>query len=220
MSKSRGPFPTKDADFNDYLQPAVPYIDANAGRLNAASNQTALDTMFGQWNTIYPQSQNPNTATSTITAQKTQLRSDMEDLLRVIYSDIPESALTQQDRQTLNLPERDTTPTPVAIADHAPAIGIDSMQHLVITLRITDPDNPHTQAMPDGQGAEVNVAVQDMSATSFTWDADRSFITHRFLSDVQFEAGDVGKKAHFRCRYLNTRGEPGPWSDTMDSMIS
>ena len=27
-----------------------------------------------------------------------------------------------------------------------------------------------------------------------------------------FEAGDVGKMVYYACRWVNTAGEPGPWS--------
>ena len=190
-------FPSKDADFNDYLVIAVPYLNTHAARLQiSTANIAQLNTLYSGangWTAIYTKSQDPNTATSTITADKTTLRGDMEDLLRDIYDDIAESALTEADRQTLKLPERDTTPTHAPVADHAPTVTIDGYTHLQITLRITDPDNPGTQAMPKKQHAEVNVAV----GTPIVWDPDRTFNTGRFLKKVSFAEGDVGKQASF-----------------------
>jgi hypothetical protein len=101
--------PVKDADFNNYINIAIPYLSTNKTRLalttasqaNVTSVSALLITAATGWNSVYPQSQNPATATSSIIAGKTTIRTQIEILIRAIFADIPKSVLTQVDRRYL-----------------------------------------------------------------------------------------------------------------------
>lgn len=215
-----GPIPSKDADFNDYVVNAVPYLNANKTRLGVSTaNMTELQSLFTQWNTVYPKSQNRDLRTRAITAQKKQLRLQMSALLRKIYRDIPQSALTVSDRETLGLKLRDIEPTPVAIVAYAPTIALDTMRHLLHTLRIADPTNPLTRAMPKGHKAEVQWFVGNAGLSTDKITFDRSDTATRFLFKVAFGADDVGKTAYYRACYRNTRGQRGPWSAVISAVV-
>jgi len=225
----RGPIPATDADFNEYFERVVPYLDANKARLGVSNTALAdLQSLFTQWNDIYPKSQNPDLRTSAITAEKNQLREQISDLLREIYRDIPESALTVSDRETLSLKLRDTEPTPSPVPDHAPDITIAEIRHLSHELRLTDPENPHTQAKPKGV-AEIEVfrfispekpqptppaPPTDISQYRFVGNATR------FLYTVEYTLSDVGKTVWYIARYVNTRGQPGPWSNAVNAAVA
>jgi len=216
----RGPFPSKDADFNDYFQHAQPYLLANATRLSvSAGNQTALGTVFSDWNSIYPQSQNPGIRTTSITIEKNNQRDEIEDLLRSIYGDIPESVLTAQDRETLNLHERDTTPTHINPANYAPGLSIDSILTGSHTLRISNPGNPNTQAMPEGNKVEIQYCTGADGLPPAQLVFSNSKTTGRFLLHISFQAGDKGKTAYYRARYTTRRGE-GDWSAVISALIA
>ncbi|MBC8096333.1 MAG: hypothetical protein H7Y43_11015 [Akkermansiaceae bacterium] len=36
---------------------------------------------------------------------------------------------------------------------------------------------------------------------------------------ADFEAGDVGKTVYFAFRWLNTKGQPGPWSQIYSAVV-
>lgn len=165
--------PRKDADFNDYILRAIPYLQANDARLGVSGpNVNTLVGMRNDWNVLYPKTQNPDVRTLAITAQKNDLKKEITDLLRAVYRDIPESRLTQDDRATLNLKERDREPTRVAVPGHAPDVDIEKVEHRQVTLRLTDPENPDTKARPErgashagiltpgGKAARKRIAVQ------------------------------------------------------------
>ena len=109
-----GPFPTTNSDFNTYVNSAVPYVTlaANATRLGVSgAHVTSLGTLLTNWNGVFPLAENPATATTPIIHQRDTARLQLEAELRAVYADIPESALTAEDRSTLNLAAGDTTPT-------------------------------------------------------------------------------------------------------------
>lgn len=217
----RGPIPAKDADFDDYIQNAVPYLNDNKTRLGiSTANMTELYSLRVQWNVTYPKSQDPNQRTRSITANKRRLKSQISSHLRKIYRDIAESVLISADRETLGLKERDIEPTPMPIPDRAPDITIDTIRHLVHKLRLTDPENPHTQAKPKG--------VREIEVFRFFGDepppsvSDYEFVGNatRFLYEVGFKKADTGKRVFYIARYVNTRGIPGPWSMAVSATVA
>jgi hypothetical protein len=105
-----------------------------------------------------PFSQNPNTSTVTATANKNAARDALKDLLRSIYDDIPESALTADDRTTLNLPERSTTRTPAPVPTTKPIAKIDTSKRLEHTIHFKDEDG--SLAKPEGvRGCQIWVKI-------------------------------------------------------------
>ena len=258
-----GPFSTKDADVNNDFNIAINYLNvaANKSRLvltpGAQSMLTQLTTWLGvgtpapagSWNEQYPKSQNAATNTTTITTTKNGLRKEMESGLRFVYADIPQSVLTQVDRDTLKLPIHDHTPTHVALPANAPVIAVVERGHLYVIISITDPKNPHTQAKPDGVEATdlesafqskddaIAIAVQaaaDAAAAkvagnvvpvpvvTFPQQSDYRHLgnTGKFLYKVTYTDIQIGGTDHIRARYLNTRKEPGDWSEVITVVVS
>lgn len=215
----KGPFPTKDADFNTYIITAIAYLVAHLARLGVSTdNRDALLALLGDpatddtWLSIYPLSQDSNTRTKTITKRKNDLRKAIEDELRVVYDDIPESALITEDRNTLHLPERDTEPTRVPVPGHAPDVEIEKVEHLKVTLRLTNPEDPDTKAKPHGvKATQVFIFIGTEEPAS---NADYSYYgeTGKFLFEVIHPDTDVNKTMWIIGRYVNTRGEVGPFS--------
>ena len=97
---------------------------------------------------------------------------------------------------------------------------IDHAVHLQVTLRITDPAHPETQAMPKGQHVHLNVGFRLTPDGPVVWDIERLYEVHRFLTDIHFTEADKGKEAFFRVRYVNTKGEAAMWSSPISTVIA
>lgn len=213
-----GAFPSKEADLNIYFQTAVAYLITNSVRLLvSAANKTALPTLLTAWNTTYPTTQNPDTRTRTSTDNKNAARDNLMTLLRKIYGDIPESVLTDQDRNTLNLAQRSTTRTAVPVPDTKPIGQVDTSKRLVHTISFTDEDG--SAAKPEGvRGCQVWMKIGspavDPSELSFVATDTRSPYVN------QFDGKDAGKSVYYWLRWENTRGEAGPWSDVVTATIT
>src|ERR1035437_6567041 len=128
MSAHTGPFPTTQADLNTYFGVAIPYLNAPANLSRfaiSAANLSALNKLYSNPNPpsvtvpdnlgyveLWALHNNPSTTNKVINALlhkriRQHLPTDpigLENILRVIFSYIPKSALTSTDRTTLNLP--------------------------------------------------------------------------------------------------------------------
>ena len=103
------PFPSKEADVNNYFILVVAYLlePANATRLLVSgANQTLLASLLADWKNAYALTTNVDTHTKTATDNKNKIMKDLMTCLRSVYADIPRSAFTHTDRNTLNLQER------------------------------------------------------------------------------------------------------------------
>ena len=211
------PFPSTEGGLNSYFQTAVAYVIANAARLLvSASNLALLPTSLATWASTFSISQNPNTSTVTATANKNDARDALKDLLRNIYADIPESALTTDDRNTLNLPERSTTATPAPVPTTKPLVTIDTSNRLEHTINFRDENG--NLAKPQGvRGCQIWVKIgasaKDPDELKYlATDTKTPYVYH-------FEGADAGKPAYYWLRWENTRGETGPWSDEVMATI-
>lgn len=224
-------FPVKDADFNNYINISVPYLVANKARLVITVGaqavltqvQANLSTAGTGWNTIYPQSQNPAIATSSIFASKANLRILIEVGLKSIYDDIPKSVLTQVDRDTLNIPLPATSRTPVPKPTAVPSINVTSRAHLSIALAIVDVARPQSAAKPEGVSS-IQLEGAFIAAGDKTTPTDADFrnidTTGKASYMRTYTTDQLGNTEYIRARYLNSRGEAGSWSEWASVIIS
>ena len=211
-----GPFPSTEAALNTYFQTAVAYLLANATRLLvSAAYVTALNEQLAEWNLTYPASQNPNTRTRTAIDKKDAARDALMATMRSVFADIPQSGLTEEDRNTLHLPER-STPTPAPVPATKPLATIDTSKRLEHTIHFRDEDG--RLAKPEGaRGCQIWVKIgasaKDPSELKYiATDTKTPYVYH-------FDGADAGKPAYYWLRWENTRGEVGPWSDEVMGTI-
>lgn len=226
--------PTTDAEFNNYINLTIPYINTNKARLAttptavaALTSATALLTTAGTgWNAIYPLTQNPATATVSIRSSKNILHDQISAQLRIIFDDIPRSLLTQVDRDTLNIPLPNNTRTAAAVPSEKPSITIALREHLSITLNVVDSSHPQSLAKPaDADAIEIEsvfVAVTAATSGSVPQEADYRHLTTSGRCTVvrTYSQDQLRGTEYLRARYLNSRKEPGGWSEVISVVVS
>jgi hypothetical protein len=165
----RGPFPTENDSFNTYFNLVFNYLNlpGNIARLGiSAVNLGELNTQKTEWDILFPLSQSESTSTKQNRGERDDLRGDIEDTLRTIYDDIPESVFNATDRSTLNLPLRDTTRTTrgaitdIPIAD-GKAVGGGAVHFRV---RVTQ-DATRASRHPLADGIEMKYIIINPAAT-------------------------------------------------------
>ena len=217
---NRGPFPDQEAAFNTYLQAACPYLEANKTRLGISTdNSDALNTDFGSWNTKYRTATTAATRTKIAIQEKDAARGVIEGTMRTIFADIPQSVLTTTDRDTLNLPERDSTHTPAPVPTTRPVGQVDTGERLQHTISFRD-EAGAGKAKPAGvRGcqiwARIGGTTPPVSASELTYiatDTKTPYVLH-------FDGADGGKNVYYWLRWENTRGETGPWSEAVMATI-
>ncbi len=219
---NRGSFPAKEAERNSYYQNCVTHLGLpeNAKRLVVSdANMGILNTRFGAWNKFYAAAQNPDLATKTVKDSKVRADEDMQDILKTIFGDIPQSALTTQDRTVLRLSEPSSSRTPAPQPTTKPQGRVDASKRLEHTVHFFDENTPNSRAKPDGvRGCQIWCKVGSPAADP----AELSYLATDTASPyvVHFNGADAGKVVYYWLRWENTRGEVGPWSDVIMATVS
>lgn len=130
----------------------------------------------------------------------------------------------------LRITVRDTSSTPAPAPSSRPLALVESGQRLTHQLRLVDESTPTRRARPAGVlGAEVWVKLvapphADQPAPT---DPARDPSSFTFLTmttkpsfRAEFKAGEGGKAAVYMARWVNTRGEKGPWSEVTTATVA
>jgi hypothetical protein len=213
--------PSQDAELVAWLTNFVTYANANLAALGLVAgdmtpittNQTAFNTAFN--NNITAQNNARNAA-----AAKDLARTNLELVVRTLVRKIQGTpTVTNAQRQSLGISERGTARTPVEIPKTRPVLTVDTSQRLQHTVAFADETTPTSKAKPDGvQGCEIWVFVgatppADPKGYHFlAMDTKTPYVAH-------FEGADGGKTAHYMGRWVNTKGETGPWSEIVSATI-
>jgi len=219
-----GPFPSKDADFNDYVQRGEPYLIANKTRLKIEMiNIELLINGFIAWNNYYPPSQDPDRRTAAITKNKSNARKQLEIQFRKIFNDLPKSLLTVDDRAVLNLRARDSEPTPAPVPSTIPLVELEGHQGHQVFVRYKQEGGERGSSRRSAKPAKVNrlefvyktgePAPVNPDGCNTVVDIGRS--PHKIV----FVPADAGKKLYAFARWVNTRNQPGPWTDLLSVFI-
>jgi hypothetical protein len=209
-----GAFDTKFNLFNIFTQANGTTRGLSAGQL------TELDDKHGDWSTSYD-AHLAEQATAQMKAQtKNTARDAAETVMRALARIMQQHpAMTDADRAAAGLNVRDTTRTAAAAPTSRPIGVVDTSQRLRHTIYFKDENTPNSKKKPDGiMGAEIwcylgATPPVDASLCSFVaLDTSSPYV-------VDYEGEDAGKIAHYFIRWVNTRGEKGPWSETVSATI-
>ena len=215
--------PSPDDEFDTYAVTQFgPYANANATSLGiSTADLSALNGALIQWGYAWPGYTNADSAFRAATEEKGTQRGGLEAAIRTIAGKVQANAsVTDAQKAALGVTVRKTTRTPVAVPTTTPTIQrIDTSTRAILRLFIVDATTPDSRAKPAGvQGCEIReqvggTAPVDPNAMAFL------AIETRMPYRADFEAMDIGKTVYFALRWLNTRGEPGPWSAIFNATI-
>ncbi len=183
---------------------------------------TALVSLSVAWNTAWAKAKNKDTRNrADVQAKKDAKKAYLSGLRRFVMQWLAfNNKVSNANREGLGLNVKDTEPTPMPIPNRAPDVTIEEIRHLVHKLRLTDPENPHTQSKPKG--------VRSIQVfRCFSEDVPTKVEQYRLVGDatrfiyrVNFVEADEGKMVWYIVRYVNTRGLPGPWSNEISATVA
>ena len=112
-----------------------------------------------------------------------------------------------------------TSKTPIPVPKSFPVATVIATDRLEHNVSFSDSSTPTRRGKPFGvQGCEVYVAVADNPPTdpkAYRFVA----LATRSPQKVTFGSEDGGKTANYLLRWVNTKGEKGPWSSVLSSTI-
>jgi hypothetical protein len=215
--------PRPDAEFNTWQDNLINTLNANPADFNlTAADVAPLITAQTGWTSAY--SGHIAAQATADAAQKTKqsARSDYESVLRSLVRRIQgDSATTDTHRAQLNISLRETPRiSTTGVPDTRPVARIDNSQRQQQTVHFSDEATPNSRAKPDNaMGAELWVKVGDPAPTDpselrfLGLDTQSPYVAH-------YSGADAGKTAHYMLRWVNSKGEPGPWSQTASATIT
>jgi len=185
------------------------------------SKVMGLDSKQSIWNTAFSKASNKQNRTA---AEVQAKRDALDDYKKEIRSFVAEflannSRVSDSDRTLMGLTVKSGTRTPVPVPATSPLGTVDFSVRLQHTLHLSDNATPQSKAKPAGvHGCEVwmklgGEAPKDASELSYLG------VSTTYAYTTTYEGKQSNTMAYYWLRWVNTRGEYGPWSTTVSSII-
>ena len=213
--------PHADATFDTWQINYVTYFVANAAALgfDPLGDVATINAAQTAWDGSYAAHTTAQAAAKSATSIKETDRDGLIDVVRAFTGQIQANpAITDVQRAALGITIADTIPTPVGPPTTRPVLEVDTSQRLQITVSFRD-EFALDKAKPDGvSGCEIWTKIGDPAPIDLDETAYQATDT-RTPHLLSFDGADGGKTAHIIGRWVSTRGEPGPISETVSATI-
>lgn len=214
--------PGPDADFTGWLTNFINFANANLAALGlTAADIAPLQTALTNWITAFDANVAAQAAARGTRETKEAARRDAEALARPLVQLLKaRGSVSDAQRQSLGVTTRSATRTVAGEPTSRPVATVDTSQRLQHTIAFVDELSPTSRAKPSGvSGCEVWVKVGgdspvDPSELKYLATDTRTPYT------AVYDGADGGKIAYYMLRWVNTRGERGPWSQTVAATIT
>ncbi len=214
--------PDSDPQFDDWVKQFVDYVTVNFAAIGLTSTDvTELTSASADWTTDYTAHKNAQAAAMAASQKKKVSHENFEKIIRALVVRIQANATVTKDQKAalgITIPKESKTPTPVPST--RPMADVDNKNRLQHIINFFDEGNQKSKAKPAGvRGCEIWCKIggtppADASELKYlATDTSTPYIAH-------FEGADAGKTVHYMLRWVNTRGETGPWSETISVTIS
>jgi hypothetical protein len=222
MPTSRDYIPASPDTFNVYQENFVTQVDQNYHRWNIDWDTTVmpLRNWRDQWNAVYPKAVNSQNRTSADVLERKECQADYTRFIRTFANQnlAHNPLVTDPDKERLGLHVHSNTRHPAPTPTTAPVvIKIDSSESQQHTIYFANEGG--NLAKPDGvHGCEIYMKKGDapVSDTEYTFagtDTRSPFV-------MKFDESELGQIVHYKLRWVNTRGEHGPWSKQVSAIVA
>lgn len=214
--------PQNDAEFNLWQSSLVEITETNLAAWGIpATDFTTLKTDQALWADAFSKTSNKQNRTSADVQAKTEVRAGYEKHLRSFVAEwlANNSKVANSDRERMGLTVKSGTRTPKPAPSTFPVGIIDFSVRLQHTIHFSDEATPRSKAKPAGvHGCEIWMKIdgdapQDATELSFLCTETSSPHTKTYEGKI------AGKTVYYWLRWVNTRGEYGPWSNMVSAMV-
>jgi len=213
--------PSADAAFDTWQEVFVAYVVANAVALGVDPLVvTALSAAQTGWSGALSAHAAAQANAQSMRQLKDDARTDLESSIRGLVAQIQANpAVVDAQREALGITVADGTPSAAAPPTTRPLVSVDTSQRLRHVIAFVDEATPTKKAKPQGvMGAEIWVKIGDPAPVDPN---ELSFLAvdTRTPYTADYDGADGGKTAHYMLRWISTRGDKGPWSETASATI-
>lgn len=208
--------PTSDADFNQW---ADNFVDSAAKISLSAPLTATLQQLRSQWGTKYATHLNAQEVARGATVGKDNARELYTVALREAAAIVQSNPdVSNESKAAAGLPIRKKGRTPAPVPTTRPTVEVDTAQRLCHIIAFRDEGSTRRSKPAGVFGAEIWVKLGTTPPAStdelrfLGLDTSTPYTAH-------YDIEDAGKTAYYMLRWVNTRQEPGPWSETVAATI-
>lgn len=214
--------PKNDADFNVWQGNLVAILTPNITIWGIDIDDfTLVKSKQTTWEAAFAKASNKQNRTSADVLDKDNACDDYKKSIRGFSGQwlANNSKVTDSDRVRMGLNVRTGTRTPSPVPTSSPVGVIDFSVRLQHTISFYDEASAHSNAKPIGEhGCEIYMKVDGdapKDASELTYVATDTASPYV----LKFYGSNAGKTVYYWLRWVNTRGEAGPWSTTVSAMV-
>ena len=214
--------PFGDLQFNLWQKNLMNIIREKLVQWEISSDKLSeLETKESIWNIAFSKASNKQNRTAADVQAKKDARDDHETAIRGFVKEhlANNSKVTDSDRTRMGLTVKSGTRTLTPVPDTYPVGTVDFSVRLQHTINFNDESTPRSKAKPAGvHGCEIWVKVggeAPKDASELTYLCTKTATPYV----ANYEGKIAGTTVHYWLRWVNTRGEQGPWSATISGMI-
>lgn len=214
--------PKTDAEFNVWQFNIIDIVSENATAWGIPAEEiTSLKAAQARWAAAYEKANNKQNRTAADVTTKKEVGGDfIKEIRNTVQQWLARNPkVTDADRVRMDITVRSNSHTPVPAPESFPVGSVDFSLRLQHTISFFDQASAHSNAKPEGvAGCEIYLKVDGEAPKSV-----EEMIFQGTCSAspfvVKFDASKAGKIAWYWLRWVNRKGETGPWSTTVSAMI-
>jgi hypothetical protein len=221
MSTTKDYIPAGPNAFHAYQENYVTQVDENAPAWNITpAAVTPLHERQAVWNEVYPRAANPQNRTMADVLERQEAQADYTKVIRTFSNQqlMNNPLVTDADKERLGLHVHSGSRHPAPAPTSSPiVVKVDTSESQQHTIHFADESDK--LAKPDGvHGCEIYMKKGEAPAS----DAEMTFVGTDTRSPfvVNFDIADLGQTVHYKLRWVNTRGQHGPWSKLASAVVA
>lgn len=221
MTTTKRMIPSAEGQFDAWARNFVHNIKEHSETYRMDAQEVKeLGKLLTAWDGDYAAAVEARDAARAATAVKEESRNALEEMIRTAARRIQaDNRISNAARAEAGLSIHKTKRTPVAVPRTSPITQVIVTDRLEHSLMFSDASTPTRKARPSGcSGAEVYIAIADQvpqDPTEYRFAA----LATRTPHVLKFKGEDGGKLAHYLLRWVNTKGETGPWGQVASATI-
>jgi hypothetical protein len=220
MASGKDYIPTNDGKFLEWVKFLFTYLYGHAAAWGIPPDSwTEIDPLIAAYEAAYAKAENPNRGRADVKA-KDEARNKLKKATRQYVKEYLTNnhLISNEEREHMGLPVHDTQPTPPPPPTDMPAGEVDFSKHQQHYVHVKAGTLTGRSKPPKVHGFEVWHKVGgDPPASDGEW-VYANFSTRTPLL-INYPQTDVGKTVYYRFRWVNTRNQPGPWSEGYVSAV-
>lgn len=213
--------PASDADFDAWRTNFLAYANSHRPQLGLTlGDLVGVNALASIWDALYAAHVAAKNAAQAATQNKDAARAGLEAAIRALVQRLQAGPdVDDTERAALRITVPDRVPSAVPVPTTRPVVRIDASQRLQHRLAFADEATPTRTRKPAGASAvEIWVKVDGPPPVDAT---EMAFLAADTRSPylATYEGDQGGQPAHYLLRWINTRSQPGPWSETATATI-